>query len=655
MPYVNDPCPQCEEGFIQECNPPSPPSSFGLGDPGCVTCSECDFHDTASPVPSYAPQVEVPLPAEEPVDPWDWQALTLPTGFRWHRYPEFGVGYIASIGADRPEYPEELAGLRAWAAENELVVDPYRVQAFHLGSGYARLPYRFSIRQTADPHNPAPIAWNEEFVCPLCSATHPAYTINCENSASFLRCAACLFFRSDLKNANPDDPFSQYLCADCRHECADENCEVEVYDTQFCEDHGQTANCEQCDYWIELHVEEDFLRDGNNRVVCDDCHSRCCGECGNYQRRSLEWSEEHSTYLCRRCLLGGDDAEEFDENDSAELHIPAIPGRENIRLCGVEIEGGDGSGNGQSLAAAFHNAGLSEWDRMGGYHSGSEGGFAHVERDSSVDWEAVIGPVNFAEPTDVEALDEAVKSIRSLVRDGTLTLDLRAGCHIHVEAARTSLDGAYNLNLLFAYAEDVIFRLAAARWPIHRAVQDTHYTQPIPKELRKVQFAQHHAEGGEARYYALSFSNYFNQMLGRCRCGATRYDSWEECTCNLGKCTFEFRVFNTTANPRKLHAYLALSQALVAKALSMERIEATDYPALSFVARRFKDMDGSAQEELVASWQERLTWLFNELPLTNDEKASLAYCVRHSELEAVGEEFIGTLLPEQQVITEVTA
>lgn len=649
-------------------------------------CSQgCGFHDLAedSEDLSFEVEFETPdegIPFEGPVSltqaqewaaaladlenavepsPTNWRALTLPQGWSWYRLPSSSgaAGVLTSINvANGVLFPRDVTALRSWAAENNLVVAPSRVQAVAIPTGYARRPFRVTIRNEGDPPRFPTLDWEEEFTCPLCGETHPAYTIICPaaDSRRPILCSNCQFFRADLRDVG-DPGYPTYLCSECRHECEDEGCEEDAFDNRFCEEHGHSAACFHCDSWIELHIEDEFIRDGNGEIVCVDCSTRCCGVCGNYSRRSLNYVEDTGLYLCRRCFLGADDAEAFDEEASAELTIPAIPGRENIRLCGVEIEGGNGEGNGQTLAAAFHNAGLSEWDRMGGYHSGSEGGFAHVERDSSVDWEAVIGPIDPADEHDVERLDEAIKTIRSLVRENTLTLDLRAGCHIHVEAARTSLDGAYNLNLLFAYMEDVIFRLGAARWPVHRAVQDTHYTQPIPKELRKVQFAREHAESDNARYYALSFNNYFTQMFGRCRCGAVRYDSWADCTCELGKCTFEFRVFNTTANPRKLHAYLALSQALVAKAMSMERVEANDFPALSFVARRFKDMDGSAQEELVTSWQERLGFLFNELPLTNDEKASLAYCVRHSELEAVGEEFIESLLPAQQVIQEVTA
>jgi hypothetical protein len=191
--------------------------------------------------------------------------------------------------------------------------------------------------------------------------------------------------------------------------------------------------------------------------------------------------------------------------------------------------GGLGDYDGEALAERFYSQGISSTDSVAGYHHGRGLGFAHVENDSSVDWEAVIGPVNMADRDHVRQLNLAVRTIRSMVHADELRLDMRCGLHIHIGAERVSLEGAFNLNTLFAYIEDPLYRLAAARWPMHRAMVNSHYTQPVMKDAKtKVEFGNLIARA--ERYHALSFTNYINTMLNNCQCGAVRYDSWDQCT-----------------------------------------------------------------------------------------------------------------------------
>jgi hypothetical protein len=370
-------------------------------------------------------------------------------------------------------------------------------------------------------------------------------------------------------------------------------------------------------------VEEGYgRRNGDGELFCDGCYRPTGSE------------------------LTADD----DVISHRDLVLPSIPGREQIRNCGVEIEGARGTRDGGTLARAFYEAGLSNLERMGSYHTGTGGGFAHVENDSSVDWEAVIGPVNMASASAVRSLNQAVRLIRDHVHDGDLKLDLRCGLHIHVGAEAVSMDAALNLNKLFGYIEDVVFRLAAARWPMHRSCSGNDYAVPVPKDLTtKAAFGRTMESN---RYSAVNFSNYLSSMLSNCRCGAVRYDDWANCTCtSLGKCTFEFRVFNSTANPRKLHAYLALCQALVAKAISSPPIDVdNDFPALTFNPRVFSEMTPSTQASLKEEWEERLRWIFTELPLTDSEKQSLYYCVVNSELNALGDDVLSTLIPTTEEV-----
>lgn len=599
-----------------------------------------------------------------------WRELTLPEGVQWYRTPTVvratgTLNFTDASATQNPAYTTMLAELRAWAGENGLRLTIANVRENYVDSfgGYSRRPYKFYAQQADAPEIDTSYAWADDFECPFCGEEHLAYTQVCGSQG--IACADC-HVCPDWGDRTFSMQDGRFVCSSCYHACEDEECEVQCgRNTRYCATHGVSATCDHCGEFMQAHINEEspWNSAANFDVLCGDCYASVCPNCDRHYNSEFTFSSEMDAYVCRRCFMAlayGGNEEELDRDvtmASRALRIPTIPGRESIRTCGVEIEGATGTGNGNDLAQALYNNNLSAVDGVMGYHHGpGEESFAHVERDSSVDWEVVMGPFNPADVADVGMLNETVRTVREMVHDGVLALDLRAGLHIHVEAARVSLDGAFNLNSLFAYLEDVIFRLGAARWPIHRAIANEHYTQPIPKGLRKLQFARHHHSSDDSRYYALSFANYFDRIFNNCGCGAVRYDSWEECTCDLGKCTFEFRVFNTTANPRKLHAYLALTQALVAKAMTMGRIDnpAETFPALSFAAKRFKDMSDTEQTLLVEEWQARLTWLFSELPLTDDEKESLIYCLRYSELESVGGEFIDTLLP-QEVAEEVTA
>lgn len=618
------------------------------------------------------------IPFEEPEEggqlPATWnRELSLPEGFAWYANPTGALGTaVVSTDPLRQNYAEEVAAFRAWAEEQNLTASPRSVWDRWIGTVvYVRRPVFFNLVPEGGTVDSV-IPFEEPFECVLCGNEHPGYTAHCPEHNVSIGCNACGMDRTIPGRSEFYADGLTVICNQCAHVCDADECEAFIgNDRRFCADHSQFASCGHCGRFMEVlnDVPEDDLpwraNVGGYDALCNSCQESRCGRCERIVDDTT-YSSEVEQYVCRRCFVEisyGQNEESFDEEaklTSRKLRIPTIPGRENVRTCGVEIEGANGTGNGGTLARAFYEADLSSAVDMAGYHHGSGLGFAHVESDSSVDWEAVIGPFNPAKQGDVTKLNRAVHTIRGMVKDGTLGLDLRAGLHIHVGAERVSLDGAFNLNTLFAYLEDVIFRLGAARWPIHRAVTNTHYTQPIPKDLRKLEFAQtHNGEESEgARYYALSFNNYFRQMLRHCHCGAVRYDSWEDCTCDLGKCTFEFRVFNTTANPRKLHAYLALTQALVAKALLMGKIvePATHFPHLSFEPQRFKDMDEGRQEDLRDAWQERLAWMFTELPLTEAEKESLIYCIRYSELEAIGEENISGLLPQEtEEVEEVLA
>lgn len=494
--------------------------------------------------------------------------------------------------------------------------------------------------------------------CTRCSHTHYYGTVVCPETEEFITCPNCQTYpASDAQIlSQPVRNHHAFGCESCARRCSLEECNRLTH-MIYCTEHGERSECYNCGTLFEYtQATPPLIYQG--RTFCTHCAERYCTGCNRFSDSRLGWSSHHGANVCTRCRTAvfRQSSEEFDEEETTIGTLVTLPGRENIRACGVEIEGGNGTGNGGNLAHELYRVNLSSIYTMVDHQSGERYGTVHVERDSSVDWEVVIGPLNMARAEEARTLDGVVKTIRTLVRDKVLTLDLRCGLHVHVSAAKVGLHQAYNLSHLFTYLEDPFFRIAAAKWPYHRASQGSHYCAPIPKFNRKLEF--YNSRGGvpsgrENHYFALSFSNYFNAKLRNCQCGAVGAGVWDECTCpGLGKCTFEFRLFNTTANPKKVLAYVALCQALVAKAISMEEIARPhdEYPGLEFNRTVFRDMSADDQRNLVADWRPRLAFILNELPLTTEEKEAVLYCIRNSEIDqGLSIEEVKDLMETQEV------
>jgi hypothetical protein len=611
-------------------------------------------------------------PTSQPVyapdsDRSSWYNLTLPnSAWEYEARATSSDGmhrlYLHNLPFISPEaYVQALTDLLTWADANNLIVRLYESGGVG-GLGYY-CPYMVRVytshrmeRSSERGQRRLTAADLGTVECGLCNATHEQWRQYCPATGQAPRCGTTTCLR-DRGYGRYDEVFLEeglVRCAVCSPgTCAAEHCARRIgSEWAYCGVHAYVrAYCPGCRSRLQAITESEAL--DNYTLIdetwfCNDCEGNVCRGCTDVPDYGGVTLNDDGVPYCSDCITQSatESLADDDTVSNTNLRLRTIPGREMIRRCGIEIEGGRGSGNGRSLARALHTAGLSHSSEVQGYHRGSDGGFAHVENDASVDWELVIGPVNMAETNDVRQLNQTVRMVRDMVHDGTLKLDLRCGLHIHVGAERVGMDGAFRLNRLFAYLEDPIFRLAAARWPMHRACSGSDYATPVDKRAQNPGQFGRSVEGN--RYAALSFQNYINAMLARCSCGASRYDDWANCTCpDLGKCTFEFRVFNSTANPRKLHAYLSLTQALVAKALSMPDFTNDELPFMEFRASTFKEMGPSAQSAMVEMWEPRVRWMFNELPLTDFEKESLLYCVKNSELAALGEPVLSSLISEE--------
>jgi hypothetical protein len=58
-------------------------------------------------------------------------------------------------------------------------------------------------------------------------------------------------------------------------------------------------------------------------------------------------------------------------------------------------------------------------------------------------------------------------------------------------------------------------------------------------------------------------------------------------------------------------------------------------------------MTDQEQIDVSAGWLPRLRWVFTELPLTDEEKESIMYCVQNSELVMLGQSALDDLTRQE--------
>lgn len=299
------------------------------------------------------------------------------------------------------------------------------------------------------------------------------------------------------------------------------------------------------------------------------------------------------------------------------LAIPSLSNRPT-RLTSAEIEVGMG---GNYLAEEFYKAGLSDSSYMLEYHSGMTNQFVRVEEDASVAAEVIFSKMQLDDVDHAEQFERGVGIIRKAINDGTCKLDMRCGLHIHIGVNRTRTIPGYNsqnltsLYHLWNYLEDTIFRLASANWKGHRSEFGNNYAPKTHKG---------YTDASQVSFNRASLN--MGNFLSAVRCSVPNYDhpsvDWSEFDMVESVPTIEFRVFNTSANARKIRAYVALCQALVAYAQD-NMVTPDILPPHEWT--EIAECDPAASEE-------RIKFIMSELPLTHDEKADLLYCIEKCSL-----------------------
>lgn len=570
------------------------------------------------------------------------EGMNPPAGWAWYRRPDLRAyvdGQLRLPDSPAQATREQKQALYDWAIANRIMV------------GITRSNTRRAVVYI-DPNESL---FNSEF-------SQYWTEVQCEHGRTFIvpidefcdcptpSSLTCTFQSCRRTNGMEVAVDGNRYCASHRLSCAVPNCEVVLGIPdhgawiQFCPDHKTEFDCVACDRHVMYGTSEEppipAALSAGQRACWDCVETRTCMNCSEFFiSEPIRWIEEDEQYLCSRChnTYNVDRIEAFDDDDDttpeglALLHNDHRP----IRVCSIELEAALG---GRSLARALHSAGLTLHSEVLPYHASERyantDSFCHVEGDSSLGaggGELVISKINMTDPAQLDKLHQTVTVMRGEVKAGNIEINLRCGTHFHVDAHGFGIGHTRNLVLITNYLEDVIYRLSAARWRRHRGREFAIPTDKGPFPTRRdfgIRFFsrnEHHS--------ALNLGNYWSAVRNSCRCGATIVGEYEACTCNLGKCTFEFRFFNGTSNFRKLHAYASLCQSMVSYAKLFDDLTEQAYPAMEYNEQYQSNFPADIRE----AWDARLRWMLANLYFSDTERDSLLYTVQTCALNELGD------------------
>jgi hypothetical protein len=577
-----------------------------------------------------------------------------PSGWVWDTEPAFNPnspdqsnpGMLRRINSTYPNLAalsEENIDLWGWFEENKAYPEswaPMDIHTTYQGIELSlNLTHKYHVTlytgiYTRYATQPA------ECYCPSCDQMLDGAALICPHCEAVFVCGSCPY--AGRSTMQPGIIVGDTLaCTRCARRCSSRPLTgCGQYTTQlWCSEHSEELTCVGgCGNTIQRAA--NFPQAPNYHTagapsVCDTCVGSYCVECGtvhDIRLRALEGvrlcNEHYNEAIAGR-------VEQFEEEEllptelllTNNLHRP-------IRVCSLEVETAEGGG---ALALELYNQGLCSSDRVRGYHHGANrDDFCHVERDSSLGeggGELIFGRLNLDNEEHLARLHQGMSIVRSLIKQDQLVVDTRCGLHIHIDGHGMGVGHVRNLVRVFAYLEDPLFRIAAARYRRHRGLS---YANQIEKQFGDTVRA--FGVGFLARNghtHALNVSHYWQAVRGYCECGAAIVGKYEECECNLGQATFEFRLFNGTSNFRKIHAYAALSQSMVAwaRTYDAEEIANDELTPMEFELRR--DITPIVRSQ----WEERLVWMMRNFYFSDTEKDSLLYVMQNSQIgEELGEE-----------------
>lgn len=598
----------------------------------------------------------------------DVASLAAPVGWKWVTKPSNRVRGTLELDTaqgigGRAKLTEVVRGLFEWAVKHELGLTPDGTSAtsrryidLRYDSYFIQTKWRVSINKT----DTTKLYYDGPFTTPCCNREVAAGEVHHDYCGCAVQCQGCAIsgwklyqVESVLGNRH------RYLCHECAPICTKPGCENRQFAREYgdrydgvCSVHSPVIGCFACGTAFQRDKGTKTTYRGAEREACPRCARNVCKTCNVYSS-SVARNENGE---CKTCKLAHVDKDvekhtKFDESElpkSGSLVIKDLPERP-YRLMSIETEM---DGDKDVLAGVLYRCGIVRTPEVESYHSYPDPSIpwtAHLKHDGSVSaGELIFHCMNLETTEHADALLTALSKLRGMERTGHINFGKSCGGHIHIDAHNFGYGDVWRLITVWNYLEDVIYRLAGAGHEYgHRSLHPKYnpangvgYSHSTVKGPFGSKAKATQSVAGQQRHSGLNFVPYV-QSQANCKCGAFGRGDGDgrDCVCNLGKRTIEWRVWNSTGNPRILHGWMAFMQAIHAYCDTGEDPTAQwerDFPSMPFTRAKWS----KTQE---ADTKARLEWVFKNLMLTNDERDSLVYAIKQSELKALGDEYLDNL------------
>lgn len=223
------------------------------------------------------------------------------------------------------------------------------------------------------------------------------------------------------------------------------------------------------------------------------------------------------------------------------------------RRFGIEIEFAMASRNVmEGILSGLRDAGLTRDTRMRGYSANDSHSWI-VKDDASIGMggELVSPPLNFENP---EHRAQVVKAVEVLAANGAKTSD-RCGIHVHVESSDLTPKEVAAVARLFIKFEDCIYRLASSGWRTIRS-SARQYAPPMNQQQVQRITRVNNEEQLKRAYYGDSYMYATGHGHNSRYCGLNLHS-------HFYRGTIEFRVFNSSLNPKRVSTYVSMCVAMV--------------------------------------------------------------------------------------------